>query len=67
MSFMKKLTGLWRTDERERIEQESTMSDAERAEAEEEYSGHRADIRVDSGYYEPAAQADFERDSERPR
>jgi hypothetical protein len=66
MSLLDKLTGWWRKDERERIDEEGTMTDAERAAAEEEYSGHRADVRMESGYYEPAGQADYERDSERP-
>jgi hypothetical protein len=67
MSFMNKVKSWWRKDDLERAEEEARAeSAAERDEAEEDYSGQRADTRMKSGYYEPAAEADFERDSERP-
>lgn len=67
MSFMDKVRSWWRKDDLERAEEESHMeTPGERDEAEEEYSGKRADIRMKSGYYERGAEADFERDSERP-
>lgn len=67
MSFMDKVRSWWRKDDLERAEEESRMEDpGERDAAEEDYSGKRADTRMQSGYFEPGAEADFERDSERP-
>ena len=66
MGFMDKMKSWWRQGEREDVAAEAPMSDSERESAEEDWAGHQADTRMESGYYQPGGAADFERDSERP-
>jgi hypothetical protein len=66
MSVFKKLRTWWGKDTRETAEEETHMTPEERAEAERDYQAIRDDTYVENSRL-GLGEADYERDSERPR
>ena len=67
MSFLQKLRSWWRRDETELAAEETRMTQSERDVAQEDYEARKDDTALRGDFAAGAgAEADFERDSERP-
>jgi hypothetical protein len=66
MTFLRRLSGWWNKDARERAEEETRMTQSERDVAEEDFEARKDDVAARSGRLAGGA-ADYESDSEPPR
>ncbi len=66
MSLLRRIRTWWSKDEAETAELETSMTQAERDVAEEDYEARKDDVSARSGLLGGGA-ADYERDSEPPR
>jgi hypothetical protein len=70
MSFMDKVRSWWRKDDVAEAQEESKMTAHERDVVDEGYEGRKDDVEAERGTglgTSIPSEADFERDSERPR
>jgi len=65
MSWLDRVRAWWNKDARETAEEEASMTQAERDEAEEDYEGRKDDTELRGGYL-AGGVGDYERDSEPP-
>jgi hypothetical protein len=66
MRIFKRISSWWNKDEVKSAEGESSMTQAERDVAEQDYESRKDDQSIPGSYIGGGVHSDFERDSERP-